>query len=177
LRYKQLREWLFDMQPPAVLYLGKLFNPKAFLSGLCMLAARRLELPLDEMTLTSTVTDKVGNEVQRDGEHRGTFVAGLYMQGGRWSMAENALVDSPDKELVFEMPPVLLEAVHISEARELHAQSYECPVYYTAQRGATFVFSLHLKHKAKAATSMEWASVADTWAFRGVACSLCDPDS
>ena len=55
-RYKQIREWLFDMSPPSVLRLGKLFNPTAFLTGLLMEGARRNDEPLDQMVLARFCT-------------------------------------------------------------------------------------------------------------------------
>jgi dynein heavy chain len=171
-RYKQLREWLFDMVPPAVMWLGGLFNPKSFLTSLLLKGSRAARLSLDQMILCGTVTDKLTSEVTHADEQSGVHVSGLFLQGAQWK--EGHLHDSVSRELQTALPLVTLQVLQVDKAQEKYSGCYECPVYYTSQRGGTYVFSLHMRHPERPGHSgaMAWATSANMWTFRGVAVLL-----
>lgn len=52
------------------------------------------------------------------------------------------------------MPVIHIKAVKISEKRT--EGRYECPVYYTAQRGPTFIFTADLKMESYDSEESQW---------------------
>ena len=97
----------------------------------------------------------------------GAFVHGLYIEGARWPIGEEAgepelltgtpiagyLVDGRLKELLPIMPVIYVKAVAVQPTWEPSAVGYlrrvadiyECPVYITPFRGHTYVFLATLK--------------------------------
>ena len=69
-----------------------------------------------------------------------------------------------------------MEVLPVADAEDRHVDCYECPVYYTSERGSTFVFPLHLKQStASDAETTESATVTselNKWTFKGVAVLL-----
>ena len=140
LRYKQLEGWSQDFVVPICVNLSYLFNPQAFLTAVMQTTARKMEWPLDKMTLNIEVLKKNREEIQQ-GPRDGVYMDGLYLEGARY---EGGLTDSKMKELYFTMPVIHLKAVPIDKA---DVNGYPCPIYRTKQRGATYIWTLNLKSK------------------------------
>lgn len=72
--------------------------------------------------------------------------AGLYIEGARWDMTASVLEESFMKDLYPLLPVVLIRAATQDklDGREIYA----CPVYKTASRGPTYVFTAGLRTKA-----------------------------
>ena len=133
--------------------------------------ARKNKLPLDNMSLDTHVTRmyRVNNAIQ-NGVYPddGIYIHGLFLEGARWTDEEESsddtyniantacaghLVESKLKVLLDPLPLVYVKAIQVKP--EWSPQSvgylrgdpdlYECPVYLTSQRGATFVFLSTLK--------------------------------
>ena len=68
------------------------------------------------------------------------------MEGARWDAQAGVLEDAHMKDLYPKLPLIVIKATTASkdEARDIYA----CPVYQTADRGPTFVFTAGLKTKA-----------------------------
>ena len=98
----------------------------------------------------------------------GIFVHGLLIEGARWTDEEEStgctypisgtscaghLTESRLKQLLMPMPVIYVKAVPVSEDWSPESvgslrgdpKLYECPVYLTSARGATFVFLATLK--------------------------------
>ena len=59
----------------------------------------------------------------------GAYIHGLFMEGARWNIPENSIVEPKLKELYPLMPVIFLKAI-TQDKLELK-NLYECPVYKT----------------------------------------------
>jgi dynein heavy chain len=75
----------------------------------------------------------------------GAYVYGLSLEGCGWDEKAGVLVDSKPKELFQPMPVILIKAVQADKAET--RDSYQCPVYKTAKRGNSYVFTAQLRSK------------------------------
>ncbi|RHZ17115.1 hypothetical protein DYB37_003140 [Aphanomyces astaci] len=182
-----LTTWVTDWTLPTSMWLSGLFNPAAFLTAVKQVTARNLDFPLDNMTIETHI---LNTTAVTSAATKGFFVHGLYLEGARWFLSEDAdelqahsytiddldhpcagyLSDAVPKEVTSLMPVVYIRAVSIKEDWEATATGYfrhdtsvyECPVYMTSQRGPTFVFLATLSTKVAKAK----------WIMAGVALLL-----
>jgi dynein heavy chain len=170
LRKNQLIQWN-NLVLPFSIWLPGLINSTALLTAVKQVTARKNQLPLDKMSLDTYVTRmyRVNNAIQNGVyPEDGIFVHGLFLEGARWTDEEESaddvynisgtacagyLIESKLKVLLDPLPLIYVKAVQVLP--DWSPQSvgylrgnpkiYECPVYMTSQRGATFVFLSTLK--------------------------------
>jgi dynein heavy chain, axonemal len=147
-RIKELELWTTEFQLPAAVWLGGLFNPQSFLTSIMQTISRRNEWPLDKMCISIDVTRK-NREEMVTAPREGSYIWGLYMEGARWDINLNQIVESKLKELTPPMPVIFVKAILID--RKETKNIYECPVYRTKTRAGTFVWIFNLKTKEKSA--------------------------
>lgn len=167
LRIAQLVRWSADLVTPFSVWLPGLFNPTSYLTAVMQVTARRTGLPLDQMTTETHVSTFLKPDLIDYYPVDGAFVHGLYIEGARWPVGEEAgdpemmtgtpiagnLVDGRLKELMPAMPVIYVKAVAVQPNWEpsavgylrRQADIYECPVYITPFRGHTYVFLATLK--------------------------------
>jgi dynein heavy chain len=167
LRVQQLVTWSTDLITPYSVWISGLFNPTSYLTAVMQVTARRTGLPLDQMTTETYISTFVKSDAVDYYPTDGAFIHGLYIEGARWPIGEEAgepelvtgtqvaghLVDGRLKELLPALPVVYVKAVPVQPSWEpsavgyLRRQSdiYECPVYITSFRGHTYVFLATLK--------------------------------
>ena len=163
------QDWAADLNLPKSVWIGGLFNPMSFLTAILQTTARRQEWPLDkvfshvcivttlcltvyaiQMVLQTEVLKKEPSEIgaaPRDG----AYIHGLFLQGARWDKGASSLRDATLKELFPVLPVMWVKAV-TSDKKETKGV-YECPVYVTSLRGATYVFMATLRTSEK---PMKW---------------------
>ncbi|OQR95645.1 dynein heavy chain, partial [Thraustotheca clavata] len=180
-----LSHWVLELSwdlPPSM-WLSGLFNPASFLTAIKQVTARASQLPLDNMTIETHIL--AARPTQNT---KGALVHGLFLEGGRWCIPEEAeeltaytypiddvscvgyLTEAKPKEVLYQMPLVYIRAVPINEDWEATAAGflrkdeslYECPVYVTSQRGPTYIFLATLTTKTPKAK----------WILAGVALLL-----
>lgn len=158
-RCRELETWTQDLALPAVVWLSGLFNPQSFLTAIMQTMARKNKWPLDRMCLTVDVTKKTKEDYGHP-PREGAYLHGLHLEGARWDTQAGALADARLKELTSTMPVIFAKA--IPSEREDTKQTYECPVYKTRARGATYVWTFRLRSRERAAK----------WVLAGVALLL-----
>ena len=170
-RRAQLQTWQLSLILPYSIWISGLINPTAFLTAVKQVTARKNKLPLDNMSLDTSVTCYQTADAAIAAEkypEDGAFVHGLLMEGARWSTEEEAaddtydvsgtkcaghLKDSKLKQLLTALPVIYVKAVSVQPDWSPEAvgylrgdpKLYECPVYVTGARGPTFVFLATLK--------------------------------
>ena len=158
-RVKKLEEWSAELELPKSLWISGLFNPMSFLTSVMQTTARAKNLPLDNMTLHTTITNfNDPNEIQAYPEN-GAYVHGYFLEGAGWEPGrtpaeEGYLTDSTLKDLHPRLPVVNVLALPLDEKPRVGF--YECPVYVTTQRGPTFVFTASLKMESEEADPKKW---------------------
>jgi dynein heavy chain len=167
LRVEQLVAWCETLLTPHSVWLPGLFNPTAYLTAVMQVTARRTGSPLDCMTTETHVTSIVKHADANYYPTDGAFVHGLYIEGARWPIGEEAgdledvtgtmcggmLMDGRLKELLPAMPVIYVKAVMVQKEWEPSSVGFlrhdphifECPVYLTSFRGHTYVFLATLR--------------------------------
>lgn len=166
LRRAQLEDWCKTLILPFSIWLPGLVNPTAFLTAVKQVTARKNKFALDNMSLDTFVTrmSRVNDALALASyPEDGTFVHGIMMEGARWTDEEEAaedmytvngtvcaghLMESKLKQLLTVLPVMYIKAVVVQPNWSPESvgylrgdpQLYECPVYITTARGATFVF-------------------------------------
>jgi dynein heavy chain len=144
-RITQLTDWsqaIHDM--PNVTWIAGLFNPQSFLTAVMQITAQAQSLELDKLTLMTEVTKKMNAEEFNTPAKEGTYISGLYLEGGSWNLNQGLLEASRPREMYCPLPVINIKPV-IMDKQE--AGIFACPVYKTQQRGPTYVFSLQLRTK------------------------------
>jgi dynein heavy chain len=167
LRCNQLREWGTELILPKSLCLSYLFNPMSFLTAIMQLTARAKSLPLDNMVLETIVTSFVDPSQVLIPPADGAYIHGLFLEGASWENGDNDgyLIDQKLKELHPILPVIHVIAIEIDKKET--GGKYVCPVYYTTQRGPTYIFNADLKMES-------YDSDDSKWILAGVAAILND---
>ncbi|KAL0479464.1 dynein heavy chain [Acrasis kona] len=144
-RCAQLTAWTQDLNQPKVVWLSGLFNPQSFLTAIMQSTARKMQWPLDKMTLVAEVTKKMRPEEIDVGAREGAYVSGFFLEGATWDEKKNSLVESKLKELYPKMPIIHIKAMQVEKSDP--KSFYDCPVYKIQDRGPDYVFCCKLKTK------------------------------
>ena len=158
-RVKQLEEWSAELELPKSLWISGLFNPMSLLTSVMQTTARAKNLPLDNMTLHTTITNYLDPaEIQAYPEN-GAYIHGYFLEGAGWEPGrspaeEGYLTDSTLKDLHPRLPVVNVLALPLDEKPQ--QGFYECPAYVTTQRGPTFVYTASLKMESEEADPKKW---------------------
>lgn len=143
-----LREWCneHNLSLPKVTWLPGLFAPKSFLTAVQQFTANRNHWALDHTVVHTEVTKKTPEEIgalARDG----AYISGLYLEGATWDTRTSSLENAKSKELVCEMPVILVKAVLVSSSDQEQHDLYQCPLYKTRQRGSSYTWLMGLRSK------------------------------
>ena len=192
-RCDQLKEWSSSqtIALPKPLKLSYLFNPMSFLTAIMQITARENGLPLDNMALVTKVTnfkdvndliafekrpvpEKKKEEDEEDPDKKrkdegGAYVDGFFLEGADWEAGgsgEGYLIEQKPKVLHPLMP--IIKVIAVPTDQKKMKGFYPCPVYYTTQRGPTYIFTANLKMEGEEEND-EWK-----WVLAGVALILND---
>lgn len=159
LRITQLTNWSTDLITPKSLWIPGLFNPMSFLTAIMQVTARQNNLPLDDMTLRTDVTNTRSYEDLPGPAESGSYVHGFFLEGAGWEMGRGGeqgyLADMILKELHPEVPVIHVTSIRMQERRQAKG-NYECPVYVTSMRGPTIVFTAYLKMESEESDPNKW---------------------
>jgi dynein heavy chain len=145
LRIAQLNDWVAAPQEtPICTWISGLFNPQSFLTAVMQTTAQKENLELDKLTLLTEVTKKMLAEEMSAPAKEGTYVIGLSLEGGSWSL-QNALLEPSKPREMFSPLPVINVRPAVLDKQD--PSLFQCPVYKTQSRGPTYVFSLQLRTK------------------------------
>jgi len=164
-RFRVIKAWSDTMDSPLSLWLPGLFNPTAYLTAIKQVTARATMKPLDNMTNETHFTTMYDCSDPKEYPEDGMYIHGLFMEGSRWSTLEESaeigppikvgitetfghIMDSHLKELLPVMPLMYVKAVPVQPHWQAEGvgflrndpRVYECPVFITLNRGATYVF-------------------------------------
>jgi dynein heavy chain len=105
-------------------------------------------LELDKLSLLTDVTKKLAAEEMTAAAKDGTYIHGLFLEGGSINVQTAVIEPSKPREMYCPLP-----VIHIRPAvvDRFDNNVFHCPVYKTQQRGPTYVFSMQLKTKLESA--------------------------
>jgi dynein heavy chain len=187
-RVDQFSKWSATLETPVSLWLPGIFNPMAVLTAIMQVTARATGLPLDKMAVDTHVTTMLSAEEAKEFPEHGLYVHGLFMEGARWAVGEEAgetavvgrtttagfITESRLKQLLPPMPLLYLRAVPVQPKwiatgvgyLRQDPSTYECPVYVTTFRGHTYIFLATMRTK----------EAASKWTLAGCALVLQEDD-
>jgi dynein heavy chain len=149
-RLDQLNIWKEDpLKVPSVIFINRLFNPQSFLTAIKQIYAREKQQELNKLYIQTEITKKLywDPEFQQPPKE-GAYIFGFQVEGARWDTALGQLEESYPKKQFSVVPVINCRSLPIpSDGRE-EKNVYQCPVYKTETRGATYVFNAQLKTKA-----------------------------
>jgi dynein heavy chain len=151
LRMLQLDEYCEEFVQPKSLWISGLFNPMSFLTAITQVTARTKGLALDDMTLKSDVTNVKDPKEITELPEEGAYIHGFFLEGAAWEMGRGSeqgyLTDMVLKDLHPELP--VMHVTSITRQEQVKEGMYECPVYVTSLRGATYTFTAYLKMESE----------------------------
>lgn len=125
------RKWI-DEGPPVVFWLSGFFFTQSFLTGCLQNYARKYAIPIDLLAFEFEVQSARSASVRPE---EGAYINGIFLEGARWDIEENSIVESHPRVLYDALPIIWLKP---GEKSKFEAKSsYECPVYKTAARRGT----------------------------------------
>jgi dynein heavy chain len=163
-RLDQLNIWKEDpTKVPNVIFINRLFNPQSFLTAIKQIYAREKQQELNKLFIQTEITKKLywDPEYQQPPKE-GAYIFGFQVEGARWDIALGQIEESYPKKQFSVVPVVNCRSLPIPQDGREEKNVYQCPVYKTETRGATYVFNAQLKTKAP----------AQKWIIAGVAIIL-----
>lgn len=123
----------------------------SYLTAIMQATARGSGLPLDGMVLKVAVTNERDPTAIAEPAAEGAYVHGFTLQGAAWENGrgeeQGSLCEMLPKELTPELP--VMNVTAIERHLQVSAGYYDCPVYITTMRGATFVFTAKLRMESE----------------------------
>jgi len=161
-RNVQLVDWTRELITPATVWISGLFNPMAYVTAILQTTARKNDLPLDQMEVWTDITTIMdASTIDRPAED-GMYIHGCCMEGARWDAKKGCVAESLPKDLHPPMPVINVRGIVYDLVDKTGI--FDCPVYITTMRGATFTFVSTLK-------SVE---TVNKWVLAGVAIMMSD---
>jgi len=161
---------------PKSYWISGFFFPQAFLTGTLQNYARKYVLPIDLIAFGFQIISTPQEEIDQAPED-GCYVYGLFMEGARFDLTANSIVDSRPKELYTKMP-----VIHFVPEKERKAPTenvYRCPVYKVLSRRGTlsttghstnFVMILEVVNQGPSVINNLGFADNAKWIKAGVAC-------
>lgn len=156
-RHDQMQEWTRELKLPKCVNISYLCNPMSFVTAVKQVTARAKNYSLDDLDIMTEVTNFTDDMI-KDPPVSGVYVHGMFVQGAKWedsnSDAPGFLTDMLPKELDPKLPVMNVFAIPAKEKNTVGY--YECPVYYTTARGATYIFTAYLRMESEETDPIKW---------------------
>ena len=161
-RLLQLNQWKEEpTQIPRITFLNRLFNPQSFLTAIKQLNSQRTGTELNKLYIQTDITKRMFTEITEP-PREGAYCFGFHVEGARWDMASGQMEESIPRKPFSVVPVVCCKAAPVLPDGKEEKGVYQCPVYKTETRGATYVFTAQLKTKYP----------PQKWILAGVSCIL-----
>ncbi|KAI9090456.1 dynein heavy chain and region D6 of dynein motor-domain-containing protein [Phlyctochytrium arcticum] len=164
-RLQFFRKWIDD-GPPIVFWISGFFFTQSFLTGCLQNFSRKYTIPIDLLAFEYLVQTSRSAGVRPE---EGAYINGIYLEGARWDIEENSIVESHPRVLYDALPIIWLKPGERSKFEMKN--SYDCPVYKTSARRGTLSTT---GHSTNYVTSMRLPTkvAEEQWVRRGVAALL-----
>ena len=156
-------EWTAELKTPISVWISGLFNPMAYVTAILQTTARKNDLPLDQMEVWTDITTTMDSSTLSEHPETGMYIHGCCMEGARWDSKKGCVAESAPKELHPPMPVINVQGMVYENIDK--SGIFECPVYITTMRGATFTFVATLKRGQEP---------VNKWVLAGVAIMMSD---
>eukprot|EP00117_Sycon_ciliatum_P019779 scpid3161/ scgid17821/ Dynein heavy chain 2, axonemal; Axonemal beta dynein heavy chain 2; Ciliary dynein heavy chain 2 len=174
-RYNSFNDWAFK-SIPSVFWISAFTYPTGFTTALLQKFSRKPNgIPIDELKFEFIIESKQVNEIF-DGARDGAYVIGLYLEGAKWEVGEDHLMEPDPMALYCKMPIIQFKPTAgkgkgkgDDDIYVRKGDYYKCPAYYYPIRDGTvdresFIMTIDLKTGANHSQ--------DYWIKRGTALLL-----
>lgn len=127
-RLSFFRKWI-ERGPPVTFWLSGFFFTQSFLTGCLQNYARKYTIPIDLLAFEFHIQTQKTSDVRPE---EGQYVYGLYLEGARWDIDANSIVESHPRVLTDQLPLIWLKPGERSKF--CLEKTYDCPVYKTSAR-------------------------------------------
>ena len=141
-----LDEWVKNKKP-VIFKIGAFYHPEEFLTSVLQVYARKHHTAFDSLRWKTTVIPK--SEVILNEPEDGVYIDNLYLEGAKWDIVQNSLVECGQIELISTMPVIHLLPTSDPNPYNMDV-TFECPLYRTQNRGSgalglpNYIISLYL---------------------------------
>jgi len=137
---KFLQDWIDSNTTPSSYWISCFFFPQAFLTGQLQNYARKHVLPVDTISFEFAVS-QLHHSTITEGPGNGAYIYGLFLEGARYDLTVDSIVESHPKQLYTDCPT--LHLVPKQDYVQPTENVYECPVYKTLARAGTLSTTGH----------------------------------
>ena len=157
-RHDQMDEWVKELKTPKCVNITLLCNPMSFITAVKQFTARAKILPLDDLDTMTEITNMSEDMVKDYPPDGGVYLSGMFLQGAKWEDsnpdAPGFLTEMVNKELDPKIPVMHVFAIELKN-KNIKGY-YTCPVYYTTQRGPTYIFTAYLRMESEESKEIDW---------------------
>ncbi|KAH8608939.1 putative Dynein heavy chain N terminal region 2 domain1 [Trypanosoma vivax] len=163
-RVQFIRKWLRKGEPSSY-WIGGLFNPSAFMTGVFQSFSRAEGVSVDKLGFSFNVIREEVEKIE-EGPPRGCYVHGIYTDSWRWDGTRGVMADSLPGEPYSSLPVIhfLPEPYHRTEEGWQRV-----PLYRTVVR-AGVISSLGASSNYVLSIEVPTDKQADYWLLMGAAC-------
>jgi len=135
-----VQDWV-DNGMPTTFWISGFFFPQAFLTGTLQNYARKLQIGIDTVSLDFRNCKLEAHEIKEKPE-AGVIVWGFFLEGARWDIEKNSLIESKPKELFTSYVPIWLAPV-VDRPKPDPKVVLMCPAYKVLTRKGTLSTTGH----------------------------------
>jgi len=163
-----VQDWI-DNGIPTTFWISGFFFPQAFLTGNLQNFARKNKIGIDTVSL-EFVNQTMEHTDIKERKPDGAIIWGMFVEGARWDIPQNSLVESRAKELFTPYVPIWLSPIQ-HRPKPDPAVTLMCPCYKVLTRKGTLSTT---GHSTNFVTTIEVPTNInpDHWIKRGVALFL-----
>nr|CCC95695.1 unnamed protein product [Trypanosoma congolense IL3000] len=163
-RVEFIRTWLRKGEP-SIFWIGGLFNPSAFMTGVFQAFSRAEGISVDKLGFRFEVIPQEASDVQ-EGPQRGCYIHGIYTDSWRWDPKQRIMAESLPGEPYAALPVIhfLPEPFHQTEEGWQRV-----PLYRTVVR-AGVISSLGASSNYVLSIEAPTDKGSDYWHLMGAAC-------
>ena len=128
-RVKFIDDWVINKERPKVFKLGAFFHPEEFTTAVLQVYSRKHKVSFDSLKWASKIYLENEDKIEVD---EGIIVDHLFLEGAKFDVEKNSLVECGQRELISQIPSILLYPTqNDEEGKDL----YQCPLYRMQNRG------------------------------------------
>jgi dynein heavy chain len=133
-RVEYFNDWAKNGEPK-VFWLAAFTFPTGFLTAILQKAARKNNVPIDQLSWEFTVLSSDDDISSYSGSKEGVIIKNLSLEGASWDRKNGCLKEPKAMELITPLPPILFKPI---EAKKTKPKGiYICPLYYYPIRSGT----------------------------------------
>ena len=126
-RYRFFEDWALK-SVPYIFWIGAFTYPTGFTTALKQAYSREKSVPIDKLEFDFQNIHPNPNALMDKPREGGAYIRGLYLEGAKWDIDRNCLIDSEPMKLYDELPVIHFKPIQKRPGGKTNF--YNCPAYY-----------------------------------------------